>query len=113
MLADTAYLPLIIGRTIPIFPGQSCFQFLAILSRGPFPISPQKTTSSNFRGKVAAWGPDLRKKKGGGVLHLKNKNQIKRKQKGKQLYNISGKRLFRENMTFKYVVNGFEKAPLS
>lgn len=32
----------------------------------PFPISPGKTTSSNFRCKVLAWAPDLKKKKKGG-----------------------------------------------
>lgn len=68
VLADPAYLPLIIGRTIPIFPGQSCFRFLATFSRGLSRFLPQKTTSSNFRGQVAAWGPDFwekKKKKGG------------------------------------------------
>lgn len=48
----------------------------------PFPISPGKTTSSNFRCEVPAWVPDL-KKKGGGAgeacsLHLKNKQTNKK-----------------------------------
>lgn len=38
----------------------------------PFPISPGKATSSNFRCKVLAWALDLKKKKRGGGRHVRS-----------------------------------------
>lgn len=57
-------------RTIPSSLGKAA-SGLVTLPEGckgagaPFPISPGKTTSSNFKCKVPAWVPDLKKKRGG------------------------------------------------
>lgn len=62
-------------RTIPSSLGKAA-KGLVTLPEGrkgagaPFPISPGKTTSSNFRCEVPAWVPDLKKKGGGRGRHV-------------------------------------------